>query len=667
MKKLKIRVNKYGFADVDELDQLATSKNGIFACGVITGPKDIPESVIQASGAAAKAAELALDKPESVEEVAALDERDISEMISQEEEEHYRYTENERIKTGVFVCHCGTNIAGVVDVKEVAEKAKNLPTVEHSEDIKYLCSSDSQELISQRVREKGLNRVLIASCSPRTHLPLFEKAVARGGINPYLTVMVNIRDQDSWVHRENKKAATQKAYDLIRGGVAKAQHAYALDRQKINKTTRAIVVGGGAAGISAALQLANMGFPVSLIEKEDEMGGNANKLMVAMDGRPVSTFIENMKQEVMKHDFINIYQGYVVDKVDGYVGNFELSLKGREGNKGEINITGGIVIVATGARELDTDEYLAKEDERVISQLDLEEQIKKNEFDHKNIKNLHMIQCVGSREEQRPYCSRICCTQAVNNAIHIKERYPDIDITVFYREMRTYGFYEDKYRKARQLGVNFVRFEVEEKPVVALNDDKLSINYNEPITDSKVTENSDMVVLAKAIISREDSDILSKQLKVPINEDGFFLEAHVKLRPVDFATDGIFVCGLAHGPKNLGEAIAQSKAAASRAATVLARDYLLTEPMVAEVNPKLCSGCGTCEDVCAYQAVSVNEETGVAEVNNVLCKGCGNCNSACRAHAINLKGFSHQQLTDQMNALVNDVTIKVETGGIVNE
>jgi len=278
-----------------------------------------------------------------------------------------------------------------------------------------------------------------------------------------------------------------------------------------------------------------------------------------------------------------------------------------------------------------------------------------------------MIQCVGSREEQRPYCSRICCTQAVNNAIHIKERYPDIDITVFYREMRTYGFYEDKYRKARQLGVNFVRFEVEEKPVVALNDDKLSINYNEPITDSKVTENSDMVVLAKAIISREDSDILSKQLKVPINEDGFFLEAHVKLRPVDFATDGIFVCGLAHGPKNLGEAIAQSKAAASRAATVLARDYLLTEPMVAEVNPKLCSGCGTCEDVCAYQAVSVNEETGVAEVNNVLCKGCGNCNSACRAHAINLKGFSHQQLTDQMNALVNDVTIKVETGGIVNE
>ncbi|MFW5985926.1 MAG: FAD-dependent oxidoreductase, partial [Halanaerobiales bacterium] len=610
MKKLKIRINRYGFADVKETEPLATSREGIFACGVITGPKDIPESVIQASGAAARAGEIAGVEPGKTE---------IEEEV--EEVESYTFTDNAPVRIGVFVCHCGTNIAGVVDVADVKEQAAELPYVEHAEDVKYLCSSDSQELIADRIKEKNLNRIVIASCTPRTHEPLFRKAVARAGLNPYLMIMTNIRDQDSWVHREQEQQATIKAFDLVKGAVAKARKAYSLNRTRVEKLNRAAVVGGGVSGMTAAYQLAGMGFPVTLIEKEHELGGNANKLLMSMDGRPVVKFIEELKTKINTHPLIEVHKNSSIDKIEGYVGNYQLSLNANDNeennNTKTDDIEAGIVIVATGARELETDEYLAAEDSRVISQLDLEEKLKNGGLDEDTDK-IFMIQCVGSREEGREYCSRLCCTQAVNNAIYIKERNPETEITILYREMRTYGFYEDKYRQARDLGINFVRYDTDNKPQVKAKTDGLKITYREPVTDEEITERGDLLVLARAIIPETDNQSLSQQLKVPLNEDGFFLEAHVKLRPVDFATDGVYLCGLAHGPKNLGEAIAQSKAAASRAATVLAGDYLLTEAMVATVNPDLCSGCGACEDVCAYQAVTVNEETETAEVNTVL-------------------------------------------------
>ncbi len=654
MKKLKIRVNKYGFADVEELDPLSTSRDGIYACGVITGPKDIPESVIQASAAAARAAEAAGVVPEKTKE-----DNEFAEQADDNEPE-YRFTENEPIRIGVFVCHCGTNIAGVVDVKWVTEEAEKLPYVEHAEDIKYLCSSDSQDLISQRIREKKLNRVVIASCTPRTHLPLFRDAVARGGINPYLTLMTNIRDQDSWVHREEEEEATQKALGLVRGAVAKARKAYPLDRSKVDKINRAVVIGGGVSGMTAALELARMGYPVSLIEREEKLGGNANKLAISMDGKPVINFLDELKFDIASNPLIDMYLESKVKSIEGYVGNYNLIINTSEG---EEEIEGGVIIVATGASELDTEEYLARESEKVISQLDLEQQIRNSTLELDEVGKIFMIQCVGSREEGREYCSRICCTQAVNNAIHLKERNPDLDINILYREMRTYGFYEDLYREARDMGVNFIRYEVEEKPKVKKNkDEQLMITYREPITGEKITENADLIVLAKAIVAEDKNNTeLSKFLKVPLNEDKFFLEAHVKLRPVDFATDGVYLCGLAHGPKNLGESIAQSQAAASRAATVLAQDYLLTEAMVAKVDENICSGCGACEDVCAYSAVSINEETGKAEVNNVLCKGCGNCTGVCRPNAIDIQGFSHSQLLDEMDALY------AGEGGIVYE
>lgn len=650
MKKLKIRVNKYGFADVAELDPLATSREGIYACGVITGPKDIPESVIQASGAAARAAEVAGD-------ISKNSDIDLEE-ISEDEEDKYRFTANERLRIGVFVCHCGTNIGGVVDVPWVTEQAEKLPYVEHAEEVKYLCSSDSQELIADRIREQKLNRVVIASCTPRTHLPLFRDAVARGGINPYLTLMTNIRDQDSWVHRENEEEATKKALGLVRGAVAKARKARPLDRSKVEKLNRAIIVGGGVSGMTAALQLADMGYPVSLIEKDDRLGGNANRLILSMDGRPVTNFLANLKNKIYNNPLIDVYLNNEVCDIEGYVGNYTINI---EDEDKENELEGGVIIVATGAEELKTDEYLARENKAVISQLDLEEKIKDNSL-KPDMEKIFMIQCVGSREEDREYCSRICCTQAINNAIHLKERNPDLEINIMYREVRSYGFYEDKYREARNMGINFIRYEVDEKPQVNETEDGLQVTYKELITDKEVSEDADMVVLAKAIVAdKENNKKLSKFLKVPLNEDQFFLEAHVKLRPVDFATDGIYLCGLAHGPKNLGESIGQSQAAASRAATVLAQEYLLTEAMIAKVDQNICAGCGACEEVCAYSAVSIDEETGKAEVNKVLCKGCGNCTGVCRPNAIDLQGFSHNQLLDEMDALY------VVEGGIAND
>ena len=657
MKRLKIRVNKFGFADVDEVNPLKTSRDGVYASGVITGPKDIPESVIQASGSAVLAARDAFDNKTK--------DKNISETGESKEQE-YRFVDNERVKTGVFVCHCGTNIAGVVDVEDITERAKDLPFVEHAEDVKYLCSSDGQDLIGKRIEENGLNRIVVASCTPRTHEPLFKKAVARAGLNPYLMIMTNIRDQDSWVHREDEEKATEKAYDLIKGAAAKARKAHSLNREKIEKIDNAFVIGGGVSGMTSALQLADLGFQTYLIEKEPELGGNANKLLLTMDGKPIVNYIDELKEKVNNHPLLKVYKDHTINKIEGYVGNYKFNLS-ENGNNQEKELEGGVVIVATGANELKTDEYLADRSEKVISQLDLEEIMQGNNFD-KDIESISMIQCVGSREEGREYCSRICCTQAVNNAIFIKERYPDIDIKIFYREMRTYGLYEDKYREARNLGIDFIRYEVENKPEVAEKGDKLTISYTEPVTKKEINEETDLLVLAKAMVPGESNEKLSKALKVPLNEDEFFLEAHVKLRPVDFATDGVFLTGLAHGPKNLGESIGQSRAAASRAAAVLAKDYLLTEAMVSTVNQNLCSACGACEDVCAFKAIEINEEKGAAEVNTVLCKGCGNCAAVCRSHAIELEGFTNQQLLDEMSALFSDRKPNTtKTGGSEDE
>ncbi len=659
LQKLKVRTNKYGFVDMDEFNPLSTSRPGIFGCGVVNGPRDIPESVMDASGAAALAGQHAV-----------LDVKDMGVEAAGDQE--FRVTQNERTRVGVFVCHCGTNIAGVIDVEEVKEKAAGIPFVEHAEDVKYLCSSDSQDLIGERIKEHNLNRIVVASCTPRTHEPLFMDAIAEAGLNPYLLEMTNIRDQGSWVHKEEPEKATWKAFELIRAGVARVKNALPLERGEVDNIARALVVGGGAAGLNAARELANLGFPVSLVEREEELGGHATSLKHSLEGRPVKPHLDRLIAEVKGHELIDIYAGHEIKDITGFVGNYKLELippvpKEVRSDKDLVEIEGGVVIVATGGQEFEPLEYSYQDSEQVITQLELEEELssENQSLVRDDCEEIYMIQCVGSREEDRPYCSRICCSQALRNAVHIKENHPDKDITILYREMRSYGYYEDLYRKARDLGINFSRYEVDNKPEVSRKGDELTLKYEEPLSGKMITAKPDLLVLAAAILPREDNLTLSQMLKTPLNEDQFFLEAHVKLRPVDSATDGIFLAGLAHGPKNLSETLAQSRAAAGRAASILSKEYLLTQATVAEVDEELCIACGDCERVCAYKAIEVNEEENVAEVNRVLCKGCGNCTGVCRPHAVDLNGFLNQQIIDEIETLLaKDDSEFAKTGGV---
>ncbi len=629
MKKLKVRVNKEGFIAAAELHPLNTSREGIYACGAATGPRDIPETVVQASAAAALAAGAA----------KKLD----GEGFPRPEYVSQRDVVNEGVKVGVFVCHCGTNIGGIVNVPSVRDYSSKLPFVRHAEDVTYLCSADSQRLIIDRIREKGLNRVVVASCSPRTHEPLFRSALVRAGLNPYLLMMTNIRDQCSWVHMEQPEKATEKAMDLVKMAVAKALPARPLYRRKLEKSNAGVVIGGGAAGMTAARQLAELGFPVSIIEKESELGGHAAELAHTPDGRRAVGFVEKLKEDIGQNPAITVYKNSEIVEMEGYVGNYRLRLSHGE------EITAGAVIIATGAGELRPGGFGCSPGENTISQLELERRIKEGSLGPMG--SVYMIQCAGSREEGRQYCSRVCCTQAVKNAIYLKKKYGDINISILYRDMRTYGYYEKLYREARKLGVNFIRYEPGQKPVIGTESDKITVKFHEPLLDRELTDTADMVVLASAIVAdRENNGRISRFLKVPLNGDGFFLEAHVKLRPVDFATEGVYVCGLAHGPKNLSESISQAKAAAARAAAVLSKEYLETEAMVAEVTAGYCAGCGTCEKLCAYKAITMNEKD-KAEVNPVLCKGCGTCAAGCRSGAADLKGFSDRQIVREIEAL----------------
>lgn len=649
LQKLKIRTNKYGFADTEEFSPFVTGREGIFACGAVTGPKDIPESVAEASGSAVMAGQLAS--------------LDINELgITEAPPVASRAVTNQRTRIGVFVCHCGTNIAGVIDVEEVTERVAEMPFVELAEDVKYLCSTDSQKLIADRIEEHDLNRILIASCTPRTHEMLFQDAVERAGLNPHLMEMTNIRDQGSWVHKEEKEKATWKAYELVRAGVARIKNALPLERGEVDNITRALVLGGGIAGMTAARELGNLGFPVSLVEEEEWLGGKAAEIHRSGFGRPIKPFLERLTAEIRDNKLIDIYSGYKIDNISGFVGNYQLDISGPQ----QIELEGGVVIVATGGQELKPDEYQYQNSDKVMTALELEELIDKDSKRLADAKKIYMIQCVGSREEERPYCSRLCCTQSLRNAIELKKRNPESEITILYREMRSYGYYEDLYREARDIGINFSRFDLDNKPEIEkIEENQLEIRFNEPLTGTTIKDNPDLVILAAAVLPGEDNERISKMLKTPLNEDKFFLEAHVKLRPVDSSTDGIFLTGLAHGPKNISETISQSRATAGRAASILSKEFLLTEAMIAEVDESLCIGCGDCERVCVYKAIEVDPIDKKAEVNKVLCKGCGNCLGVCRPHAVDLKGFRNQQILDEVETLLAEDQEEFSKGGML--
>ncbi|NQT24898.1 CoB--CoM heterodisulfide reductase iron-sulfur subunit A family protein [candidate division KSB1 bacterium] len=639
--QLDINLNEFGFCRSEAFKPVQTSRPGIYVCGGMNGPKDIPESVVAASGAVAGTL-----KSLKIERQA---------LAASDGESGEINVIGERPRIGTFVCHCGINIAGVVDVKKVAAEAGELPNVEHAENVMYACSSDCLETIKQRIEEHHLNRIVVAACTPRTHEPLFRETIKEAGLNPYLFEMANIRDQCSWAHMDEPELATSKAGDLVKMAVAKARNLSPLERLPIGINPKALVIGGGLAGMIAALSIAEAGHEVVLVEKDKELGGHVRKLYYHLSGKDPQALLSETIQKVKKHKAIELLVNHEIQQINGYVGNFTTTIHSPKTDK-ETTVEHGAVIVATGAKEHRPSEYGYGQSTRIVTQTEFEKMIHDQSFPKGRLRNVVMIQCVGSREPDKMVCSRVCCSDAMKNGLELKKVNPRADIFVCYRDIRTYGFKEKYYTELRDKGAMFLRFEPDGKPKVEVQtiDDpnsKLTVTAFDPIMEKEVVIAADLVVLSAGIDALEENSTLAKMLKVPLNADGMFLEAHVKLRPVDFATDGIFVCGLAHGPKDMDETMAQAQAAASRALSFLTKESILAEGTIAEINADLCSGCGYCEEVCAYTAIEVNPETQVAEVNDALCKGCGTCVASCRCGALDLRGFSNKQLFSVFNEL----------------
>jgi len=641
--KFDIELDKHGFAETQGFAPVETSRPGVYVCGPFSGPKDIPETVMEASAGAAKAMALLKDERGT--------------LIIHKEYPPEKDVSGQEPRIGVFVCNCGRNIGSFVDVPGVVEYAKTLPNVVYAEDNLYTCSTDTQENISRLIAEHDLNRVVVASCSPRTHEPLFRNTCREAGLNEYLFEMANIRDQCSWVHMHEPEKATRKSKDLVRMAVAKARLLEPLHKGTLKVNNEALVMGGGLAGMTAALNLADQGFQVHLVEKEQQLGGNFRHIHTLLSGDDPQKKLADTIERINSHPMIDVYLQSEVSAVEGSVGNFKSTIRHDSTEK---EVSHGIAIVATGAGEYEPTEYLYGQDKRILTQHYLEEWIAEDKPELQNAKSVVMIQCVGSREEERPYCSRICCSQAVKNAIAIKNIRPETDVYILYRDMRTYGLLEEHYRRAREKGVRFIRYEEDQKPEVSVKGDGLQVSCVDPILNAPVRIDCDMVVLAPAIIPNEDVDEVGKLFKIPLNQDRFFLEAHMKLRPVDFATDGVFMCGLAHCPKSVEESIAQADAAAARAATILSKDEIEMEATISVVVDENCDGCAYCIDPCPYNALTLIEymyEGSIkktVERDGALCKGCGVCQATCPKKGIFIRSFKLEQLGAMVEAALGE-------------
>ena len=633
--RLGIDVTDHKFAQTGGFEPVNSSRPGMYVCGLFQGPKDIPASVMEASAAACAAAiDLASARGSQVEIKEVPVEQDVSEQEP---------------RIGVFVCNCGINIASVVNVPEVTKYAATLPNVVYTTNYLFTCSQDSQEKVKEIIKENRLNRVVVAACSPRTHEPLFQETLKDCGLNKYLFEMANIRDQDSWVHQQEPGPATEKAKDLIRMSVARASLLKPLIEKSLTVNPRALVVGGGIAGMNAALGLARQGFETIIVEKNAELGGMARNIPHTIEGLNVSEYLEKLIAEVRENTLIEVLTGARLTGLSGYKGNFVSRIE--NGNGGPKEVSHGAIIVATGAREYKPKEYLYGQTDRVMTQVELGQLVKNNPAEASKWSRAIMIQCVGSRNEENPNCSRICCQGAVKHALELKQLNPEMDVVVLYRDMRTYGILEDYYTKARQSGVLFVRFDQDKPPEVA-QDSKwpLSVSFMDHVLRRPVQMSADVVILSAATLP-EDNEELAGILKVPRNPEGFFMEAHVKLRPVDFASEGIYLCGTAHSPKLMPESIAQAMAAAARAASFLSSKDVTVGGVVAQVEPGLCAACLVCVRACPYGVPHINEND-VSEINEALCQGCGICASECPAKAIRLGHYTDDQIMIKVDALL---------------
>ncbi len=633
--KLNLQLDTYGFCKTEEFSPLRTSQPGIYVCGAFQGPKDIPETVAQASAAVASASSLLADVRGT--------------LTKKKDYPAEMDVKGQEPRIGVFVCHCGINIGGVVNVPEVREYAKTLNGVAYVEENLYTCSQDTQEKIKKAIQENQLNRVVVASCSPRTHEPMFQETIREMGLNKYLFEMTNIRDQCSWVHMHQPEEATQKAKELLRMAVAKARLLQPLKEPVVEVTKKGLVIGGGLSGMRAALALAQQGFECALVEKEAELGGNLRHIYYTIEGNDPQELLRKTMKEILENSPIQVFTKSELKSLSGYVGNFK-SIISTNGSEKEFEH--GVVIVAVGAKESIPTDYLYGQDARVITQKELEEKIFHRWEEVNRSRHIVMIQCVGSRTPERPNCSRICCSVAIKNALKIKEKNPDTKVTILYRDIRTYGLMERHYTQARNQGIEFIQYELDSKPDLRVEEGMLKLKVKDRILGEEVDLRPDLVVLASAIVSYEN-EALAKMLKVPLTADGFFLEAHMKLRPVDFATDGIFLAGLAHFPKTISESISQADAAVARATAAIAKGYVSVLPTISEVDQTRCLGCGLCELLCPFSAIRVveTEKGSKAETIAASCKGCGVCSASCPQKAVTVHHFSDEQLSAQIEAL----------------
>ena len=648
-----IALNDFNFCETSAFTPAQSSREGIYVAGPFVEPKDIPETVMQASASAAQALALLREARGSlIKPKVYPPERDVS---------------GEDPRIGVFVCHCGTNIAGVVNVPEVVEYAKTLANVVYAENNLYTCSNDAQDRIKEKIDEHHLNRVVIASCTPRTHEPLFRNTMAEAGLNPYLFEMANIRDQCSWVHMHEPEEATRKSKDLVRMAIAKSRLLKPLQRQHLRIEKAALVIGGGLSGMTAALSLAHQGYDAYLIEKENELGGGFRHVHYLLNGEKPQDELARIKDEVANNSKVYVFTGASIENIEGSIGNFKTRILTRDGSR---EISHGVVIVATGAKQYQPQEYLYGQDDRVITQRELEARLAKgNGFPKKNgrrngngrAQTVVMIQCVGSRDDGHPYCSRVCCADAIKNALRIKALSPETHVYILYRDIRTYGFKESYYTKAREQGVAFVRYDEQRKPEVTQNSHGLDVAVYDQTLGLPFSISADLVVLAAGIHPHEENHQIAQFLKVPLNSDGFFLEAHMKLRPVDFMTDGVFLCGLAHSPKTLDESILQSQAASARAATILAQDSIELDANISHVVDEKCDGCAYCVDTCPYHGITLLEYMWqgavkkVVETNDSVCKGCGCCQATCPKDGVLIQGFTLEQIRAQIDAALEVV------------
>ena len=630
--KLGIELDQYQLALTSSFEPVQTSKPGIFVCGTFESPKDIPQSVIESSAAAAVVESTLAESRGSMIQI-----KEIPEEVD---------VRGEPPRVGVFVCRCGTNIAGFLEVPDVVEYAKTLPNVVFAEDNLFSCSQDTQEQITQIIKEQNLNRVVVAACTPRTHESLFQETVLNAGINKYLFEMANIRNQCSWVHSSQNEEATAKAIDLVRMAVSKISLLQPLADPEILMNQSALVIGGGLSGITTAKNLAQQGYFTHLVEKSDVLGGQALNLYETWQGEDVQENLAGLIRDIESDANINILTGTQVKKVDGFVGNFQTTVtKAAE----EQVIEHGVTVIATGAKEFKPDEYLYGEDPGVLTGLELDQKFIDNTLALNEINAAVFIQCVGSRIKERPYCSKVCCTHSVKSALKLKELKPAMDVFIIYRDLRTYGLREELYREARSKGVVFIRYDFDKGLIVAKEQDGLNVRCTSYVLQREIEVRADMLVLATAIVAPQENPI-AQLLKVPLNDDGFFAEAHVKLQPIDFSTKGVFVCGLAHAPKPVDEAIAQGLGAASRAGTLLSQKTVLGNAIVSNINALFCRGCQKCIEACPYQAISFHKDRVVCEVNQALCTGCGSCAVVCPSGAASVLHFDDQEVLAMVDA-----------------